>query len=41
MPNLSLQPGVEDAGDLVGPVGRLLGVTIPQSLLLCADKVIG
>ena len=40
MRHLSLQPGVEDEGDLASPVRRLLGLTIPQSLLLRADKVI-
>ena len=40
MRRLSLQPGVVEAEDLVSPMHRLLGLTIPQSLLLRADKVI-
>lgn len=36
----SLQPGVEETGNLVGPVRRLPGLPIPQSLPLRADEVI-
>jgi len=38
---LSLQPGAETAGNGVpSPASRLLGVTIPESPLVCAAEVI-